>query len=260
MDELAGIDWFCEYGQTTDTEEKERGAFPASGCNVGRLQSLLLFHDCVNPDTLESAYSGRHNLLRVNCCPEGMQRIPQLRFSIRFDHNEALPNGWAGEAPLELASGPSYSWHGDFMNAWLPEAGQNMLLANDKEAFMDVTGPLTERPSCTPGDADPERGTDDYEESLLFMDLTNDDEEASEEASEEPEAEPVEPVATSTSALSEAPTSTLVKVDAPQTAETTTATTTPDPTLIIAPGPNKDGPTQCNSRRAKGKRVPPRGC
>jgi hypothetical protein len=143
-------------------------AFPTTGCEIGRLQSLLLFHDCVNPDTLESAYSGRHNLPRVNRCPEGMSRIPQLRFSVRFDTTDALPDGWSGEAPLQLASGPSYSWHGDFINGWLPEAAKNMLLqAGGKRDFHAVTGPLDKQPACTPKDADPDNGTSDYEESLL---------------------------------------------------------------------------------------------
>ena len=169
VDELTGVQWFCEYGQTAETDAKDAAAFPLSGCNLGRLQSLLLFHDCVNPDTLESAYSGRHNLPRENRCPEGMLRVPQLRFSVRFDHSEALPDGWSGEAPLELASGPSYSWHGDFINGWLPEAAENMLLASSKRDFQAVEGPLTEVPDCAAEDADPERGTGDYDESLLAM-------------------------------------------------------------------------------------------
>lgn len=166
IDGLTGVSWFCEYGPSK-SEGEDVAAFPSDSCNVSRLQSLLLFHDCVNPNTLESAYSGRHNLPRVNRCPEGMLRIPQLRFSVRFDTKEALPDGWSGEAPLQLASGPSYSWHGDFINGWLPEAAENMLLAAGKQEFHAVTGPLDKQPSCTPKDSDPENGTSDYEESLL---------------------------------------------------------------------------------------------
>ncbi|KAK4034930.1 hypothetical protein C8A01DRAFT_48815 [Parachaetomium inaequale] len=166
VDELTGVQWFCEYGPAK-AEGADVAAFPTTGCDIGRLQSLLLFHDCVNPNTLESAYSGRHNLPRVNRCPEGMSRIPQLRFSVRFDTSEALPDGWSGEAPLQLASGPSYSWHGDFINGWVPEAAKNMLQAGGKRDFQAVKGPLDKQPACTPKDSEPDNGTSDYEESLL---------------------------------------------------------------------------------------------
>lgn len=167
---FTGVEWFCEYGPGK-SEGEDAAAFPKQGCNVNRLQSLLLFQDCVNPDTLESAYSGRHNLPRVNRCPENMLRIPQLRFSVRFDTEEALPDGWSGEAPLQLASGPSYSWHGDFINGWLPEAAKNMLFAAGKREFHAVAGPLDKQPPCTSKDSDPDNGTSDYEESLLSFQI-----------------------------------------------------------------------------------------
>jgi hypothetical protein len=168
VEELSGVSWFCEYGP--EGAAKDVAAFPTEGCELGRLQSLLLFHDCVNPETLESAYSGRHNLPNENRCPAGMFRIPQLRFSVRFDHSEALPDGWSGAAPLELASGPSYSWHGDFINGWLPEAAQNMLTAGDKNTFAEVVGPLTALPDCVAEDADPLHGTSDLSRSRQYFD------------------------------------------------------------------------------------------
>lgn len=167
VDEFSTMSWWCEYGPEDTT--KDDAAFPTQTCNTGRLQVILRFPDCVDTETLEYAYSGRHNLPRVNRCPEGMSRIPQLRFSVRYAVDEAVPEGWSGEAPFELASGPSYSFHGDFMNAWLPEAAENMLLASEKREFQVVDGPLSEQPECTPKDADPSNGTDDYEESLLSL-------------------------------------------------------------------------------------------
>ncbi|KAJ4129613.1 hypothetical protein NW754_003895 [Fusarium falciforme] len=171
VDPLAGIQWFCEYGGSEET--KDRAAFPTKGC--GRLQTILLFHDCVNDETLESAYSGTQHSTETfkpaNRCPAGMKRMPQLRFSIRYDLRYIFPDGWDGPAPLELACGSSFCSHGDFINGWLPEAAQNMLLVNHKRDFLGVDGPngkYNAGPLCNEEDvkdADPEHGTSDYEES-----------------------------------------------------------------------------------------------
>lgn len=103
-----------------------------------------------------------------------MKRMPQLRFSIRYDLRDALPDGWEGTAPLELACGSSYCSHGDFINGWLPEAAENMLLANDKRDFAGVDGPNGKYNAgsvCngTAVDQDPENGTSDYEESVSIL-------------------------------------------------------------------------------------------
>jgi hypothetical protein len=99
--EPAGIQWFCE-GDAGET--KDEAAFPTSTCST-HLQTLLLFHDCVNEETLESTYSGTQNwnstYKATNRCPEGMKRMPQLRFSIRYDLKTILPAGWSGTAPFE---------------------------------------------------------------------------------------------------------------------------------------------------------------
>jgi hypothetical protein len=101
VEDLAGIEWFCEGDAS---EDKDAAAFPSTTCST-HLQTLLLFHDCVNEDTLESAYSGTQNwnstYKATNRCPEGMKRMPQLRFSIRYDLREIIPGGWSGAAPLE---------------------------------------------------------------------------------------------------------------------------------------------------------------
>lgn len=100
--------------------------------------------------------------------------MPQLRFSIRYDLRGALPGGWEGPAPLELSCGSSYCSHGDFINGWLPEAAENMLLANDKRDFAGVDGPNGKYNAgsiCngTAADQDPENGTSDYEESKSIL-------------------------------------------------------------------------------------------
>ncbi|KAL5630842.1 hypothetical protein BROUX41_000714 [Berkeleyomyces rouxiae] len=170
--ELAGFSWFCE-GDPVD-DKKDPAAFPTSTCST-HLQTLLLFHDCVNPDTLESDYSGTQHWtsfgVPANRCPAGMKRIPQLRFSIRFDLRKLLPNGWTGAPPLELACGSSYCFHGDFINGWLPEAAENMLKATSKTEFAGVDGPqgkYNAGPTCgakNARDRNPNEGTSDFLEA-----------------------------------------------------------------------------------------------
>ncbi|MBE3049346.1 DUF1996 domain-containing protein [Candidatus Bathyarchaeota archaeon] len=173
--ELAGHSWFCEGGPEED--DKDPAAWPRKTCST-HLQTLLLFHDCVNPDTLESDYSGTQHWTNTdkpeNRCPAGMSRMPQLRLSIRYDLRKALPDGWDGPPPFELACGDSYCFHGDFINGWIPEAAENMLLANSKRDFAGVDGPLgkyKDGSTCKRDavDADPENGTSDYLESMEIL-------------------------------------------------------------------------------------------
>lgn len=168
LDELAGLQWFCEGDAG---EDKDTAAWPTTTCST-HLQALLLFHDCVNEDTLESTYSGTHNWNSTykadNRCPEGMKRMPQLRFSIRYDLRKVLADGWSGDPPLELACGTSYCMHGDFINGWLPEAAENMLAANSKRDFAGVDGPdgaYDAGSKCgaeNAADQVPDQGTSDY--------------------------------------------------------------------------------------------------
>lgn len=175
VEPLSGIQWFCDFDGVA--EDKDDAAFPTHTCPA-HLQTLLLFHDCVNEETLESTYSGTQHWTETskpeNRCPIGMKRMPQLRFSIRYDLRTALPDGWEGPAPLELACGSSYCSHGDFINGWLPEAAENMLLANDKRDFAGVDGPAGKYNTgsicnTTAVDQDPEHGTSDYEESKSIL-------------------------------------------------------------------------------------------
>ncbi|GAB1200840.1 hypothetical protein APSETT444_010220 [Aspergillus pseudonomiae] len=179
VDGNAGIQWFCD---SQEGEEKDDAAFPTETCKY-HLQTLLLFPDCANPGTLEYAYSANPNWVDgygENRCPIGMKRIPRLRFSIRYDLREILPDGWSGSPPLELACGSSYCSHGDFINGWLPEAAENMVkdaASNDREYFQ-VTGPNgagDEGSLCDAEDAqdsDPTHGTSDYWESVKMMGMS----------------------------------------------------------------------------------------
>ncbi|KAJ5224843.1 uncharacterized protein N7469_008346 [Penicillium citrinum] len=174
VEEKAGIEWFCEGDSSGD---KDEAAFPTSTCST-HLQTLLLFHDCVNPETLESAYSqnpGYYSNYGDNWCPNDMKRIPQPRFSIRYDLRSLLPGGWEGQPPLELACGSSYCSHGDFINGWLPEAAENMLQDPSKYEFFAVDGPKGDYNAGSlcgaenAKDSDPTHGTSDYAESVRMM-------------------------------------------------------------------------------------------
>jgi hypothetical protein len=126
----------------------------------------------VNTDTLETGYkSGSPG--RYGTCPTGMEAMPQLRFSIRYDLRSVLPNGWTGTAPIQLASGNAYSSHGDFINGWTEEGGKGLVEATaQKQKYISVNGSLGkdgDKPTCKASDADPKNGTGDYAQSVAAM-------------------------------------------------------------------------------------------
>lgn len=134
--------------------------------------SALILHPGVNTDTLEYGYkAGRPG--NYKACPSGMQAMPQLRFSIRYDLRKALPNGWSGTAPIKLASGSAWSAHGDFINGWTEEGGKGLVEATkEKSKYISVNGALGndgDKPACKTQDAQPDQGTSDYAESVSLM-------------------------------------------------------------------------------------------
>ncbi|RGP61245.1 oxidoreductase [Fusarium longipes] len=163
----AKAEWTCE------SQPVPIGAngFPTGTCDT-HLQQLLYFPQCVNEETLETAYKSR-DYGTENWCPEGSKSMPQLRFSIRYDLRKVLPNGWQGEAPFKLACGDAWCSHGDFINGWTEEAATNMIATTaEKQHFAAVTGALgapDAGPLCEARDADPGRGTSDYNESVAAM-------------------------------------------------------------------------------------------
>ncbi|KAH8730283.1 hypothetical protein GQ44DRAFT_723719 [Phaeosphaeriaceae sp. PMI808] len=161
----AQSEWFCENGPAS---ELDGNGFPSKGCSA-HLQQLLYFPQCVNPTTLETGYKNK----RGGTCPAGMKAMPQLRFSIRYDLRKALPNGWAGTAPVKLACGPAWCSHGDFINGWTADAAENMIATTkEKQKFAGVDGKLGKSnagTTCKPKDADPSRGTSDYAKSVAAM-------------------------------------------------------------------------------------------
>ncbi|KAK7719600.1 hypothetical protein SLS64_001777 [Diaporthe eres] len=166
----AKVEWMCEGDSGISADEN---GFPSSTCST-HLQTLLYFPQCVNEDTLETAYKSR-DYGTDNWCPEGSKSMPQLRFSIRYDLRKVLPDGWSGTAPIKLASGNAWSSHGDFIMGWTEDAAQNMVdatAADYKYHYYAVDGKLGTagtKPTCTPTDADPNNGTDDYAESVKQM-------------------------------------------------------------------------------------------
>ncbi|KAF3771409.1 hypothetical protein M406DRAFT_67713 [Cryphonectria parasitica EP155] len=169
----AQVQWFCE----DDDIDADENGFPSSTCSTF-LQTLLYFPQCVNVDTLETEYKSS-SYGTTNWCPEGYNSMPQLRFSIRYDLRDALPDGWSGTAPFQLASGNAYSSHGDFIMGWTEESAQTMVLATAAEYkyhYYAVNGDLGnagDEPTCTATDADPDNGTSDYAESVAEMDSSS---------------------------------------------------------------------------------------
>ncbi|KLU90204.1 hypothetical protein MAPG_09168 [Magnaporthiopsis poae ATCC 64411] len=166
----AKVQWMCESEKTGFPAD--RNGWPSKTCST-HLQTLLYFPQCVNVETLKTAYKDRSHGTQ-NWCPQDMKRMPQLRFSIRYDLRRVLPQGWDGEAPLRQACGSNiYCSHGDFINGWTPKAAENMIATtNDKRKYSAVDGErgkAGEKQTCKQKDADPGHGTSDYAQSVKVM-------------------------------------------------------------------------------------------
>jgi len=95
-----GITWWCENGPE-DRTSRPRAALPTVTCST-HIQAILRFPDCVDTaDIRKYAYAAANG----GRCPGGMKRMPQLRFSIRYDVRKLIPQGWKGKPPLRLACG-----------------------------------------------------------------------------------------------------------------------------------------------------------
>ncbi|RIK27976.1 MAG: hypothetical protein DCC55_39075 [Chloroflexi bacterium] len=91
-------------------------------CPAGsRLESLLNFPDCWDGANLDSAdHQSRMAYSAGGVCPASHPvPVPRLQFKLRY--------ATRGEAGMTLASGPGYTAHGDFFNAWEPAALANRL-------------------------------------------------------------------------------------------------------------------------------------
>jgi hypothetical protein len=96
-----GLTWWCENGPE-DRQGRDRATFPRVTCST-HIQVILRFPDCVNTaDIAQYGYAAANG----GRCPAGMKRMPQLRFSVRYDVRRLLPQGWSGKPPLKLACGP----------------------------------------------------------------------------------------------------------------------------------------------------------
>lgn len=167
-----GLEWYCE--ETPDVHEPEAAKMPTKTCQQ-HLRFSLLFPNCVNPDNIaEYAFSDS----ATNKCPEGMKRMPQLRYSARYDTKAVAPNGWDGPAPFQLSCsdtpGDGYCFHGDFINGWYEDAAADMLIGggsgrDDGRFISGSHGSSAAADNCTPTDRDPENGTSDYWTSLEMM-------------------------------------------------------------------------------------------
>jgi hypothetical protein len=86
-------------------------------CPAGsKLELLLDFPDCWNGQDLDSADHKSHMSYRVGgACPASHPvAVPRLQLKLRYN-SRGTPN-------MRLSSGPAYTIHGDFFNAWQPDA------------------------------------------------------------------------------------------------------------------------------------------
>lgn len=110
------ITWWCETGPE-DRNSRPRATFPQVTCKT-HIQVIVSFPDCVDTADIKKYSYAAENGGR---CPSDMKRMPQLRFSVRYDVRRMIPQGWKGPAPLKLACGEigdGYCFHGDFINGW----------------------------------------------------------------------------------------------------------------------------------------------
>jgi hypothetical protein len=88
----------------------------APTCPAGeKLHVRVFFADCWNGRDLDSPDHVSHVAYADNRgrCPSGYPvPIPQLSMLVKYPTN--------GGADISLSSGPTYTMHGDFINAWIP--------------------------------------------------------------------------------------------------------------------------------------------
>ncbi|KAL4879266.1 hypothetical protein BJY04DRAFT_220386 [Aspergillus karnatakaensis] len=164
------LEWFCEG---SEERESDIAKMPTSTCDQ-HLQVNLVFPSCVNPNSI-AEYDFPDD---SNNCPEGMLRIPQIRYRVLYDTKKVAPDGWSGTAPFQLSCsdtpGDGYCFHADFINGWFEDAAENMLIKggggyNDGQFIAGEHGSEAVEASCIPADQDPENGTSDYLTSLEMM-------------------------------------------------------------------------------------------
>lgn len=109
-EEPSQIKWSC-----LGSPESSTGDFIV--CPEGsKLELLINFPDCWDGQNLDSPDHKSHMAYSVGneCPPSHPVPVPILQFKLRYSTN--------GEQGMYLSSGPGYTAHGDFFNAWEPEA------------------------------------------------------------------------------------------------------------------------------------------
>lgn len=89
---------FCEDDDRP--ADKDAAAFPTSTCST-YLQTLVYFPNCVDDSSLEISYQSESYGTDV-WSPFAIKKMPQLRFSMLYEVNSVLSDGWSGDAPLIL--------------------------------------------------------------------------------------------------------------------------------------------------------------
>lgn len=136
--------WSCQGANTSSTTD-----FVVCAADE-KLELLINFPDCWNGVDLDSADHKQHMTYAVNqACPASHPvAVPRLQFKLRY--------ATGGEAGMRLASGPGYTVHADFFNAWDADAFENRmnclrnLVKCGPEGFEPDTPGNTPQPTNTP--------------------------------------------------------------------------------------------------------------
>lgn len=106
--------WYqCDDGSKAD-------GVPPSSCSVGILDAVVTFPSCWDGISTHGNDSAHMTWPRDGFCPAGWHPLPRLQQTLRY------PVG-TGRLNITLSSGPSYTLHADFLNAWQQDKLQTLV-------------------------------------------------------------------------------------------------------------------------------------
>lgn len=114
------VNWDCEDGGSDDDQNH-----PVD-CGTGYVSADIQFPECWNGTQLDSpnhkshmAYAAKGRDGRFRCPASHPVPVPRLIFSVEWDVHDGTA--------ISLSSGPYYTLHADFFNAWQPETLEDLV-------------------------------------------------------------------------------------------------------------------------------------
>lgn len=165
------IQFKCGPGSGTETNS------PPASCSSGIMVPIFTFPNCWDGRNLDSADHISHMAYGGGSCPPSHPvKVPTLKAFIRYGV------GTAPMLPINLASGPYYTAHMDFFNAWDPAALKELIdrCLNSGGGNCGQNPPVTgggtttPTPSPTPGGGTPGDTDNDGDVDIFdFMRMSN---------------------------------------------------------------------------------------